>query len=281
MTDRNDDPGSPQATIERAKQGREILGSRVARGAPGEKQPAHDDPRLSASKTVEKLGEIVKQFEGETYGSSMERAKQPGNLNKVPPHERSADRGPAVLAAAATAAGAIGAARDAITMQLESDARLTSDPRYERDQKVFELGQAGKLGMVPPTEAEAAAAAARAGLPPEIGELTPKTPEEQVAQDMPRLQEAEERATTVTGTVIPAGEQDSAKKNNGLEAEAAGKTGEAAVQRAKASEQVEATQAVSPGRPTNVAQGTAPIASGSTASAPTGKPNDGSGTTIK
>lgn len=245
MTDQaqhtSDDAGSPAAVKERAELGKDILGARVARGEPGEKQPAHDDPRLSASKTVEKLDEIVKQFEGEVYGSSMERAKQTGNLNPVAPHERSIQRGPMVLQAAATAAGAIGAARDALTTQLEADARLTSDPRYERDQKVYELGQQGKLGMVPPTQAEQAAAAARAGLPPEIAELTPKTAEEQVAEDMPRLAAAERApnaagAANVARTEIEAGKQDMAEKNNGGKAQAEGRTGQAAVERAKASE---------------------------------------------
>ncbi len=237
MTDAKNDPGSPQATIERAKEGQEILGARVATGEPGTKQPAHDDPRLSASKTVEKLGEISKQFEAETYGPSDERAKQSGNLNPIPPHERSLSRGPQVLAAAATAAGAIGAARDALASQLEADARLTSDPRYERDQKVYELGATGKLAGIAPAPAEAAALAARAGLPPEVAELTPKTPEEQVAQDMPRLEAAEERANAnVAATHIPPGQQDITEKNNGLQAEKDGKTGQNAVDTAKAND---------------------------------------------
>ena len=233
MTDRqNDDPGSAQATIERAKQGEEILGSRVARGEPGTKQPAHDDPRLSASKTVEKLDEIVKQFEGETYGSSLQRSQETGNLNPVKPEDRTVSRGPQVLAGAATAAGAIGAARDALVTQLESDARITADPRYERDQKVFELGQAGKLALVTPLEG--------------------KTAEEQVAEDMPRLEAAERRPAGVSPTLIQAGETEGDKPNNGLKAEQEGKTGEAAVQRTKASEQAAETQAATAGRPTNI-----------------------------
>jgi hypothetical protein len=237
MTDTKNDPGSPEATRQRAEEGKEILGSRVAQGEPGQKQPAHDDPRLSASKTVEKLNEMSKEFEAETYGPSDERSKQGGNLNKIPPHERHASRGPQVLAAAATASGALGAARDAITQQLESDARLVSDPRYERDQKVYELGAAGKLAGIAPAPAEAAAQAARAGLPPEVAKLTPKTPEEQIEQDMPRLKEVEERPQpNVAATLVEPGEQDITKKNNGLTAEAEGKTGQAAVDKAKASD---------------------------------------------
>jgi hypothetical protein len=253
--DSGENQSTAQATIQRAEEGKEILGSRVAQGEPGTKQPAHDDPRLSASKTVEKLDEIVKQFESKTYESSLERQKKKGNLNPVAPEDRTIQRGPLVLQGAATAAGAIGAARDALAGQLEADARLTSDPRYERDQRVYELGQAGKLAGIRPTEAEAAAAVARAGLPPEVAELTPKTAEEQVAQDMPRLDEAERKPAGVSSTLVEAGEQDSSKKNNGLTAQQEGKTGEAAVQRARASETADATQSATAGRPTNVASG--------------------------
>lgn len=251
--ERQNDPGSPQATIERAEAGKEILGTRVATGEPGQKQPAHDDPRLSASKTVEKLDEIVKQFEAETYGPSDKRSRETGNLNKIPPHERSISRGPQVLAAAATAAGAIGAARDHLTSQLEADARLVSDPRYERDQKVYELGVTGKLAGIEPSPAEAAAAAARAGLPPEVAELTPKSPEEQIAQDMPRLEKVEERAN-VAATHIEPGTQEITEKNNGLKAEADGKTGQNAVDAAKASDNAQGTT-TSPTNPSDI-QGT-------------------------
>lgn len=240
MTDQTQDHSSAQATKERAEIGKEILGAQVATGEPGQKQPAHDDPRLSASKTVEKLNEISKQFEAETYESSFARSQKGGNLNPVAPEDRTTvQRGPQILAGAATAAGAIGAARDALASQLTADARLTSDPRYERDQKVYELGQQGKLGLVPPTEAEQITAAAHAGAPPEAVDKLPTTPEEQVAQDMPRLEEAEKRAASV-GTVIPPGQQDMAEKNNGTIQQASGKTGEDAVHKAKASESEQA-----------------------------------------
>jgi hypothetical protein len=267
-----------QATIERAEEGKEILGSRVAQGEPGEKQPPHDDPRLSASKTVKKLDEIVKQFEAPTYGGSMERHKQPGNLNPVPPEERTIQRGPLVLQAAATAAGAIGAARDALSTQLEADARLTSDPRYERDQMVYELGQAGKLAGIRPTDAEVEAQVARSGLPPEVADKLPKDAKEQIEQDMPRLEEAQRRPAAVSSTLVQAGQQDSSERNNGLTAEQEGRTGGAAVQRAKASESAQASQANTPGRATNIDQGTSPIKSGSTASAPTDAQDRSTGT---
>lgn len=241
-----------EETKKRAEEGKEILGTQSAQGEPGQKQPAHDDPRLSASKTVEKLNEITKDFEADTYESSLNRAQKSGNLNKVAPEDRTIPRGPQVLAAAATAAGALGAARDAITTQLTSDARLTSDPRYERDQKVYELGQQGKLGLVPPTEAEVATSIARAGGDPEIAKLIPKTPEEQVAQDMPRLEQAASTPASVSSTLVQAGDQDLAEKNNGKTAQDEGRTGDAAVARAKASETEAAAQSVSSGRPNNV-----------------------------
>lgn len=234
MSEQTQDPGSPQATIERAEMGKEILGSRVAQGEPGTKQPAHDDPRLSASKTVEKLEEVVKQFEGETYESSDKRSQTAGNPNPVKPEDRTIARGPQVLAGAALAAGSIGAARDQLASQLEADARLTSDPRYERDQKVYELGQQGKLAGIAPAPAEAAALAAKAGLPAEVAEKIPKTPEEQVAQDMPRLEEAQERAQAgVASTLVEPGKQDLADKNNGRTAQEQGRTGPEAVATAK------------------------------------------------
>lgn len=233
MTDQAQDASSPQATRERAKQGEEILGARIARGEPGTKQPAHDDSRLSASKTVEVVNKMAKQFEAETMKSSDERAKATGNPHPIAPEDRLPTRGPAILAAAGTAAAALGQARDAITLQLESDAQLTSDPRYERDQKVFEMGQRGKLGLVTPSETELAVqsgdqAAAKI------------TPEEQVADDMSRLEDAERRdtagAANVARTQIEAGKQDMADKNNGRTAQLEGKTGAEAVARAKEGE---------------------------------------------
>jgi hypothetical protein len=249
-----DDAGSPAAVKERAEMGKDILGSRVAQGEPGEKQPAHDDPRLSASKTVEKLDEIVKQFEGEVYGSSLERAGQGGNIHPVAPEDRRVQRGPQVLAAAATAAGAIGAARDALVTQLESDARLISDPRYERDQKVYELGQQGKLGNVPLSEAEQIALVARTGNPPEVAEAMPKNVHEQIADDMSRLGVAERTPATVSATAIEAGKQDMADKNNGRTAQQEGRTGAEAVQRAKSAEQASST----PPRPITPTPGSIP-----------------------
>lgn len=264
-----DDAGSPAAVMERAKMGEEILGARVARGEPGEKQPAHDDPRLSASKTVEKLDEIVKQFEAEVHGPSMERAKEGGNLHPIPPEDRKIQRGPMVLQAAATAAGAIGAARDALATQLEADARLVSDPRYERDQKVYELGQMGKLQFVPPTEAEVITAASRSGTPEEALDRIPKTPQEQVAQDMPRLEAAEKRSVAaINPTVdqaqenkapVSAGEQELAEKNNGGKAQAEGRTGKEAEARAKAQDAAAASSSAPrpvSGTRTNEPQGT-------------------------
>ncbi len=228
MSDDASNPASPTAVKERAEQGKEIINSQFASGAPGQKQPAHDDPRVSAEKTVEQINNIQKQFQAEQIPSSAERAKKSGNYHPVPPEERSPARGPQTLAAADTAAGALGAARDAITSQLVADARIASDPRYERDQKVYELGATGKLGKIAPSEAEVAAALEKTGLSQEVADKIPKNAEEQVAQDMPRLEAAE-----VAPTTIPPGVQELSDKNNGLTAQQEGKTGEDAVARTK------------------------------------------------
>jgi hypothetical protein len=255
----SDDAGSPQAVRERAEIGQDILGATVARGEPGEKQPAHDDPRLSASETVDKLGEIVKIFEAEPYESSFARSQKPGNLNPVAPEDRTIARGPQILAAANVAAGAIGAARTALTTQLEADARLVSDPRYERDQKVFELGQTGKLAGIAPTDAEVAARLSAAGQDPDIADKLPKTGEEQVAQDMPRLAEAERRPAGVAATLVTAGEQDLSEKNNGKTAQEQGRTGDEAVARAKAND---LSQAAAPTRPATATGSAIPTGKG-------------------
>ena len=233
MSPANEDATSPAAVRARAEEGNKILGSTYAKGEPGEKQPAHNTAVQSAKETVEQIEKIQEQFSGETYKSSAERSKQSGNLNEVPPHERTMSRGPQILAAADQAAGALGAARDAITNQLVADARIASDPRYERDQLVYELGATGKLAGIKPAPAEAAMASIKAGVPPEVQELVPKTAEEQVAQDMPRLEEQKEKPTGVAATVVPSGEQDSADKNNGKTAQDEGKTGDEAVARTK------------------------------------------------
>jgi len=234
MCTSNEDAASPAAVRSRGELGREILGSTFAQGEPGQKQPEHADPRRSAEETVKQIEEIQGQFAGESYKSSAERSKAGGNINPIPPHERELPRGPAILAAADSAAGALGAARDHIVNQLTADARISADPRYERDQLVYKLGQEGKLAGIEPAPAEAAAAALKSGTPPEVLELVPKTAEEQVAQDMPRLEAQDKKPTSLASTVIPAGEQDSADKNNGKDAQDSGKTGESAVSHAKA-----------------------------------------------
>lgn len=169
---------------------------------PGEKQPAHAAPDELAQGTVDALNQFAKNLSStETYGPSSERAKTPGNLNPVPPQDRSPSPGAAVRNPADIAAAHIAAATTAIDVHNRTEAILESDPRRERDQRVFELGQTGKLGLVPPTEAEVKAAAERSGLSEEVVDLIPKGPEEQIADDMERLDKAEERsAAGVTGT---------------------------------------------------------------------------------
>lgn len=192
-TDQNQ--GRRESAMDRLKEaGRDLLGRGRAQGEPGTKQPDHTEARDTAGDVIHVLQEARTNLGVETYGPSSERAKQSGNLNPVPPHERKASQGPMQTAAADLAAGHLAAAETAILTQAESQARIESDPRHERDQKVFELARTGKLAGIAPSPAEAAAIAARSGMPQEVADLIPKTPEEQVAQDMPRLEEAERRA---------------------------------------------------------------------------------------
>jgi hypothetical protein len=212
---------------ERAALGEETLKNQRAQGKPGEKQPEHKDARVSAEETVKQLDKLHEQIAQPTKESSAKRSANPGNLNKTPPEERGPGFiGDQPLAAANAAAAHISAARDQFTNQVQADARLLSDPRYERDQKVFELGQTGKLGLVPPAEAELAASAERAGLSPEVAEKVPQTPQEQVDEDMPRLEQAEKTAAQMTPG-LPTGEQDElGKESSGTNVPAAQRTTE-------------------------------------------------------
>lgn len=168
------------------------------------------DRKVSAEETLKQIEEITKKSVARPRGP----AAQEGNDNHpVPPEERTTANAPAAVAQLDSAAGAIAAARTAVTAQLDSDKRLTSDPRYERDQKIFEMGKQGKLGLVPPSDAEKAAMAVRSGLDPAIIDKVPSTPHEQVAQDMPRLQQAEEKSKELAPTVAP-GEQETEPQNN-------------------------------------------------------------------
>jgi hypothetical protein len=181
---------------ERAEKGKEILKSQKAQGEPGTKQPAAKDNRAEVDDTLKKLSEMAPATKGKE--SSAKRAASPGKGNNpVPPEERTFSgpaNAPAATAALATAASAISTARDQIASQLVADAKLTSDPRYERDQELYALQQQGKAGLIPPSEAEQAAAAARAGLTPEVAEKIPSDVDAQVADDMKRINEAKERA---------------------------------------------------------------------------------------
>jgi hypothetical protein len=150
--------------------------------------------------------------------SSAARSQRPGNELSTPPHERHVGDLDRTTSLAATAAhmlsGAVSQARADATAQ----ARLEADPRYERDLKVFELGQRGKLSAVPPTEAEVATSVERAGISADIAEKIPTTAQEQVEQDMPRLEAAENANPGVTvsptGVTVPAGENPEPSNND-------------------------------------------------------------------
>lgn len=179
---------------ERAEKGREILKSRAAQGEPGSKQPAHKNPSEDAEGVLDELKGLQEKHGAETRGPSA----GPTTNNPVPAHERTT--APVTGGGIAAAAAAIGAARSQIENELIADARLASDPRRERDQKIFEMGQRGELGFVPPSEAELAAAGAKLGTKgEEVIAATPKTGAEQVDQDMPRLKEGERLAAQAKG----------------------------------------------------------------------------------
>lgn len=207
-----------EAVKQRAEAGKEFLESQRASGEPGTPNKHADETRASAEETLKQIDELTKKSEAPQRGPAATAT----DYHSVPAHERTtAQQAPASTSQLDSAALALGAARAAVTTQLQSDARLMSDPRYERDQKIYEMGKQGKLGMVPPSEAEKAAQAARVGLPPEVVEKIPSTPSEQVSDDMKRLQEAEKRSKELNPT-ITAGEQDGEKKNNFTAAKDAG-----------------------------------------------------------
>ena len=141
---------------ERAEQGQELLKQARAQGEPGMKQPA---PRTSGAKAQETLRELEKiqvKIAAKPKKSSAAKSQEKGNANETPP----AARGPGTLgdqelALANAAAASVAAASVKLQRQLEADARLSSDPRYERDQEVFELGRAGKLAAATPAPAPA------------------------------------------------------------------------------------------------------------------------------
>lgn len=181
-----------------------------ARGKPGEKQPAHEPSTLQIDpKMNEQLKKIEADLNVPTKESSAARSQKDGNDNETPPHERSIANqlGTAADSLAVTAAGGIAAARANLEASATSEARLKSDPRYERDLKVLELAKQGKLGLVPPSESELLA---RSGDNVAAVEAIPHTPQEQVADDMRRLEAAE----TATTGAVPSQTQDNTAKTD-------------------------------------------------------------------
>ena len=208
-----------QGIKDRAEAGKDLMKASVAQGEPGTPQPKQNtDVRASAQETLEHAQKLIESSVAKTRGP----AATASDYHPIPAAERTGpSTAPAATAQLDQALGAIGTARTAMTTQLTSDARIASDPRYERDQKVFALGQQGKLGAVPPSDAEKVAMASRAGIDPEAAKLTPSTPAEQVEQDMPRLEAAEK--STPLSPVISAGEQEGEPKNNFTKAKEEGK----------------------------------------------------------
>ena len=176
-------------TKERAEKGREILKSRAAQGEPGTKQPAHKEAADRAQSVVDDLKKVAEKNNVETRGPSAGGVQN----HPVPPHERTTS--PITGGGLQAAAGAVAAAQAHIESELIAEARRTSDPRWELDQKKFEMGQRRELALVPPAPEELAAQ----GVNPEVVDELPKSPQEQVDRDMPRLKQAEETAKQVKG----------------------------------------------------------------------------------
>jgi hypothetical protein len=181
----------------------------------GDKARAQQDKmnkelRSTTDSAMKKLEDIQKEVAAPTKESSAKRSQSGTGNNPTPPEERLPGlAGTQATAAADAAAGAISAARNHMVLQAETDTRLKSDPRYERDQEVYKMGQEGKLGLVPLSDAEAAVAATRAGISEEVVDKIPKTAEEQVADDKRRLEEAKKAADKRAEDIRKAGESGS------------------------------------------------------------------------
>lgn len=167
--------------------------------SPAEKRVA--ETTSVAKDAMERLEKIQQDVAAPTRESSAKRSQTGTGNNPTPPEERlPTGPGTQTTAAADMAAGAISAARDHLIRQEETDKRLKSDPRYERDQEVFKMGQEGKLPLVPPSEAEVIAGAERAGVSEAVAEAIPKSPEEQIADDKKRLDEAKKKDEEISPT---------------------------------------------------------------------------------
>ena len=164
---------------------------------------------------IKKLDELQTTHSEEPRASAAARFESKSGNNPTPPEERTQAESFATTASSSVG-GAIAGAKAILEREIETQKRIESDPRYERDQKIFELAQTGKLSLVAPSEAEKAATLARSGLSEEAQEKIPKTAEEQVAEDMERLNAAEKKAADMT-SARTAGEQEGGEPKNNLE----------------------------------------------------------------
>jgi hypothetical protein len=184
---------------ERAEVGKEILGSRVAQGEPGTPQPKHTTGLEGTQDAVDQLASLADEISpNEVYASSAERAEQSGNPNG-PAHERDfVSDSPASKQPYNDAVGHIAAARTALEQGATADARLLSDPRYENDQKIFELGQAGKLrsGVADPE-----GLVAQGIVSADVAETLPSTTVEQAEEDKKKLEDAENSGVVLNPNV--------------------------------------------------------------------------------
>ena len=164
-----------------AEKGREILKSRAAQGKPGEKQPPHKVAHDNAQKVVDQLKEVAANSQ-ELKPRPPSASKENGNYH-IPAAERTFVP-PAGGGGAQAAAGAVAAAAAHIEDELIAEARIKSDPRWEADQKKFEMGMRGELGYLPPVTQDEK-------------DNPPQTPEEQNARDLPKLEKARQTAEQI------------------------------------------------------------------------------------
>lgn len=88
----------------------------------------------------------------EPVKSSWQRAAEEGNPHPVAPEDRKGPLGPMVsqVKDRADQLKAILVANE--RLHEESEERIKSDPRYERDQELFVAAKTGQLGVAPPPD---------------------------------------------------------------------------------------------------------------------------------
>jgi len=183
-----------------------------AAAAKDKKTPAPTSVSKETEERNKKQTEAVKQIQklttelaGDTAPKLPTSQRYDKNPNSTPPGERSLADTPTSAATSqlTSAALALNAASDAYTLQADSDKRLKSDPRYERDQKIFELGQTGiPIPSTPSTGIEPLKVVVIQQPPASAATFDTTDVNAQVKHDMEVLNKAQQDSR------IPPGEQD-------------------------------------------------------------------------